>query len=114
MTDLKPLDHAFELLHRIDVQCRAVGHPVGEIDELKAIYRAALTTDHTEDVRPVIRDAANHATKKYYKMRKSETTEALREAREALEDIYARGYEMSQHEMVRAAITTINKILGEK
>ena len=39
-TQPQPTDaqkRAYELLDRIDVQCRAVGHPVGGIDELKAI-----------------------------------------------------------------------------
>lgn len=40
----KALERANELLDRIDVQCRAVGHPVGGIDELKHIIKAALRT----------------------------------------------------------------------
>lgn len=37
-------DRANELLERLDVQCRAVGHPAGGIDELKHIIKAAFAT----------------------------------------------------------------------
>ena len=50
-TTTQPTDaqkRAYELLDRIDVHCRAVGHPVGGIDELKAIITAIQSTAATQ------------------------------------------------------------------
>jgi len=43
------VERCFELLDRIDIQCRAVGHPVSGIGEIKAIIRAATKAEAPKD-----------------------------------------------------------------
>jgi len=52
------LDRAFELLDRIETQCKAVGHPVGGLDELRFIIRAALSRPaaEVEELKNTLRD----------------------------------------------------------
>lgn len=48
---------AYELLERIDVQCQAVGHPVGGINEIKAIISAIQSTAVPREVIEILEEA---------------------------------------------------------